>query len=85
MAAEYARDLPGAIPRQLAASDSSATVRSVLPYPDLCAPNKFLDSLLTRSARAPSYREAKGLAQELKSLVKRKEPWDRDLEFQRES
>ncbi|GAA5875632.1 hypothetical protein JCM3774_002567 [Rhodotorula dairenensis] len=30
-------------------------------------------------------REAKGLAQELKSLLKRKEPWDRDLEFQRES
>ncbi|BGP32178.1 hypothetical protein JCM10296v2_003958 [Rhodotorula toruloides] len=30
-------------------------------------------------------REAKGLALELKSLLKRKEPWDRDLEFQRES
>ncbi|KWU47006.1 hypothetical protein RHOSPDRAFT_24132 [Rhodotorula sp. JG-1b] len=30
-------------------------------------------------------REAKGLALEFKSLLKRKEPWDRDLEFQRES
>ncbi|BGP24773.1 hypothetical protein JCM10295v2_003692 [Rhodotorula toruloides] len=30
-------------------------------------------------------REAKGLALELKSLLKRKEPWDRDIEFQRES
>ncbi|BGP55765.1 hypothetical protein JCM8202v2_003372 [Rhodotorula sphaerocarpa] len=30
-------------------------------------------------------REAKGLALELRALVKRKEPWDRDLEFQRES
>lgn len=31
------------------------------------------------------HREAKGLALELRALVKRKEPWDRDLEFQRES
>lgn len=30
-------------------------------------------------------RDAKGLALELKNLVKRREPWDRDLDFQRES
>ncbi|GAA5937481.1 hypothetical protein JCM3775_001242 [Rhodotorula graminis] len=30
-------------------------------------------------------RDAKGLALELKSILKRREPWDRDLEFQRES
>ncbi|BGO99734.1 hypothetical protein RTG_00618 [Rhodotorula toruloides ATCC 204091] len=49
-------------------------------------------STSTRAPAGPSgsglsgqIREAKGLALELKSLLKRKEPWDRDLEFQRES
>ncbi|BGO91481.1 hypothetical protein NBRC10512_003142 [Rhodotorula toruloides] len=37
------------------------------------------------SGLSAQIREAKGLALELKSLLKRKEPWDRDLEFQRES
>ncbi|GAA5820042.1 hypothetical protein JCM11251_005460 [Rhodosporidiobolus azoricus] len=36
-------------------------------------------------ASAQVRREAKGLALELKGLLKRKEPWDRTVEFQRES
>ncbi|GAA5885875.1 hypothetical protein JCM6882_004187 [Rhodosporidiobolus microsporus] len=37
------------------------------------------------SGLSAQIREAKGLALELKGLLKRKEPWDRTVEFQRES
>ncbi|GAA5897232.1 hypothetical protein JCM8208_003763 [Rhodotorula glutinis] len=53
-----------------------------------------MDRTASRDLRATSsssggisaqIRDAKGLALELKSILKRREPWDRDLEFQRES
>ncbi|GJN90649.1 hypothetical protein Rhopal_003661-T1 [Rhodotorula paludigena] len=40
---------------------------------------------LQSSATSAQIRDAKGLALELKNLVKRREPWDRDVDFQRES
>ncbi|GAA5840238.1 hypothetical protein JCM9279_002319 [Rhodotorula babjevae] len=39
----------------------------------------------TSTGISAQIRDAKGLALELKSILKRREPWDRDLEFQRES